>query len=242
LTFREAQLKLLAQVQDRIRNGEFTERGFARQIGISQPHANNVLKGVRNLSPNVFDAILKYLHMSILDLALVEDLEAHLDQRSAQEMAQVAFFDSPVGPGRPWPASISWRKSFPLPFPSQIVPITFAMANLEVDPLMHAILAQYDIALLDTSERLRSEISPEGLYVVSRGAEAVLRYIRPGARGFYLVTDSTLDNPNRWEQFRVPPGGLAEIVKARVRWLGRVRDRDLPGHQRGRFLYAPTSS
>ncbi len=61
MTFREAQLKLLAYVVDRIHNGELTERGFARQIGISQPHAHNVLKGVRNLSPEIFDSILKYL-------------------------------------------------------------------------------------------------------------------------------------------------------------------------------------
>ena len=61
MTFREAQLKLLAYVVDRIHNGELTERGFARLIGISQPHAHNVLKGVRNLSPEIFDSILKYL-------------------------------------------------------------------------------------------------------------------------------------------------------------------------------------
>ena len=61
MTFREAQLKLLAYVVDRIHNGELTERGFARLIGISQPHAHNVLKGVRNLSPEIFDLILTFI-------------------------------------------------------------------------------------------------------------------------------------------------------------------------------------
>jgi hypothetical protein len=60
LTFREAQLKLLAYVVDRIHNGELTERGFARLMGISQPHVHNVLKGVRNLSPEIFDSMLIY--------------------------------------------------------------------------------------------------------------------------------------------------------------------------------------
>jgi plasmid maintenance system antidote protein VapI len=50
LTFQDAQQRLLAYVRDRIHNGELTERGFARMIGISQPHVHNVLKGVRNLS------------------------------------------------------------------------------------------------------------------------------------------------------------------------------------------------
>jgi plasmid maintenance system antidote protein VapI len=85
LTFREAQLKLLAYVVDRIHNGELTERGFARLLGISQPHVHNVLKGVRNLSPEIFDSILKYFHMSLLDLASVEEVEANLKKRKAPE-------------------------------------------------------------------------------------------------------------------------------------------------------------
>jgi len=67
-TFEDAQLKLLAYVRDRIHNGELTERGFARQIGISQPHAHNALKGVRTLSPEILDTILRYFHLSLLDL------------------------------------------------------------------------------------------------------------------------------------------------------------------------------
>ena len=85
MTFREAQLKLLAYVVDRIHNGELTERGFARLLGISQPHVHNVLKGVRNLSPEIFDSILKYFHMSLLDLASVEEVEANLKKRKAPE-------------------------------------------------------------------------------------------------------------------------------------------------------------
>src|ERR1035438_1976519 len=67
-TFQDAQLKLLAYVRDRIHNGELTERGFARRVGISQPHAHNALKGVRTLSPEVLDAVLSHFHLSLLDL------------------------------------------------------------------------------------------------------------------------------------------------------------------------------
>ena len=73
-TFEEAQLKLLDYVRDRVHNGELTERGFARQIGISQPHAHNALKGVRTLSPEVLDAILRFFHLSLLDLLSLEPL------------------------------------------------------------------------------------------------------------------------------------------------------------------------
>jgi hypothetical protein len=242
LTFQDARLKLLAYVRNEVRNGEVTERGFARGIGISQPHAHNVLKGVRNLSPEVFDLALKYFHLSLLDLAPLEELEAQLQRRQTGErVAEVAFLERSIGPGRPWPAGVNWRKSFPLPFPSATVPADLAMAKLVADPAMTATLASYDIALLDTSEQRRATVSPQGLYVIERSGEAVLRYIRSGAQRHYLVTDADLDSPNAWAPFRLSTEQLSDVVKARVVWLGFEQDRNALA-QRGRFLYDPISS
>jgi hypothetical protein len=105
---------------------------------------------------------------------------------------------------------------------------------------MIATLASHDIALLDTSARGRSAITPQGLYVVERGGEAVLRHIRSGARRHYLVTDADLNQPTAWEPLALSVAQLSDAVKARVLWLGSERDRRaLP--QRGPFLYDPTS-
>jgi hypothetical protein len=79
LTFQDAQLKLLDYVRDRIQSGELTERGLARLIGISQPHAHNVLKGARNLSPEIFDSMLKYL--AIIPSPQVCEVEWHWRDR-----------------------------------------------------------------------------------------------------------------------------------------------------------------
>jgi hypothetical protein len=242
LTFQDAQLKLLAQVRDRIRNGELTERGFARLIGISQPHVHNVLKGVRKFSPQIFDSILKYFHISLLDLLPLDELQVYLQRQLQTRLAEAPFLNSPLGPGMPWPSGLNRRKRFPLPFPSTAVPSNLVMANLAPDPQMHPSLTGYDVALLDTSEPRRSKLTPEGLYVVQRDGEALLRYIRPGARVYYLVSDATMDTPTQWERLDVPGRELTEVVKARVRWLGREKDRDLPAHQRARFLYDAISS
>ena len=86
MTFQDARLSLLAYVRDQVRNGELTERGFARLIGISQPHAHNVLKGVRTLSPEIFDLMLNYLHLSLLDLAPMDEIEAQLLRRRRQQL------------------------------------------------------------------------------------------------------------------------------------------------------------
>jgi plasmid maintenance system antidote protein VapI len=237
LTFRQAQLKLLAYVVDRIHNGELTERGFARLIGISQPHAHNVLKGVRNLSPEIFDSMLNYFHLSLLDLASVQEIEANLNKRKTPpRVAEAPFLDGPIGPGLAWPEHINWRRSYPLPFPALTGRADLIMVELASDPYMYDTIAGSDVALLDTAERALSDISPFALYVASRGGEALVRHIRPCKRGIYLVTDATLDNPSLWEQLSVPVSEMATFVKARVWWLGRERDRNLPLHQRGRFL------
>jgi hypothetical protein len=246
LNFQDARLRLLAYVRDQVRNGELTERGLARLIGISQPHAHNVLKGARTLSPDIFDLVLKYLHLSLLDLAPLDEIEAQLhSRRTHPRVAEAAFLDRSIGPGKPWPAALNWRKTFPLPFPSRTVPEGLAMAKLVPDPAMTTTLGSYDIALLDTSDHQRSVFSPSGLapnglYAIEHCGEAVLRYIRSGGRCHYLVTDDAWDNPRAWKPLSLSSAQLSDAVKARVRWLGREGDRDTVP-QRGRFLYDPIS-
>jgi hypothetical protein len=246
LTYQDAQLRLLAYVRSQIRNGELTERGFARLIGISQPHVHNVLKGVRNLSPHIFDLALKYLHLTLLDLVPSEELDGYLRRRRQPERsAEVPFLDRPIGPGMPWPARVNSRKSYPLPFPSLQAPANLVMASLIADPSMLPTLGSSDVALLDNSPIRPSTLAPQGLFVVELGKDArmqaVIRYIRPGMHRYYLATDATLDTPIDWDPFPVSASELAAAVKARVLWIGRERDRDAPA-QRGRFLYAPISS
>ena len=242
MNFQDARLKLLAYVRNEIRNGELTERRLARLVGISQPHAHNVLKGARTLSPQVFDLLLKYLHLSLLDLIPVEELEAQLERRRPlPPVAQIPFLETPIGPGRPWPSSVDWAKTFPAPVSPVTIPNDLLMANLADDPTMAATLAACDLALLDTSERQCSAVDPEGLYVVERGGEAVIRSIRSGARGYYLVADATLDHPAAWEPLQLSTAPDSAAVKARVVWLGRGSDRNAR-LQRGRLLYDPISS
>jgi hypothetical protein len=236
LTFQDARLKLLAYVRNEVRNGELTERRFARLVGISQPHAHNVLKGVRTLSPEIFDLALRYFHLSLLDLASLEEIEAQFHRRRARERGpEVAFFATPVGPGQPFPARINWRKTFPLPFPSPSIPPEMAMAALVADPEMPVSLGSWDIALLDVSERSRRNISARALYVIERDGEALVRFLRWGASCRYLVTDLGMDTPAAWQRV------VNERIQARVLWLGRERERDAPV-QRGGFLFDPISS
>ena len=68
MLFHQALEIVKTNITRRIRNGELTERGLARRLGISQAHMHNVLKGVRVLTPELADRILLEFHSSLEDL------------------------------------------------------------------------------------------------------------------------------------------------------------------------------
>ena len=96
--FELLQLRLIAHVQDRVQRGELTERGLARRTGISQPHLHNVLKGVRVLSPQIGDVLLRHLHITLLDLLKDEEWSAHASLSDASCPAATRF---PASDGLP---------------------------------------------------------------------------------------------------------------------------------------------
>ncbi len=76
MTFEQLLDRLTARLRAMMRNGELTERGFARRVGLSQPHLHNVLAGARAMTPRVADQILEELDLSALDLFTEEEKSA----------------------------------------------------------------------------------------------------------------------------------------------------------------------
>ena len=68
MTLAEIQLRFVSLLRKRVRNGELTERGLARAVGVSQPHIHNVLSGKRTFSVETTDDIMRQLHLDLLDL------------------------------------------------------------------------------------------------------------------------------------------------------------------------------
>jgi plasmid maintenance system antidote protein VapI len=73
VNFDTLQIRLIALVNFRIRNGEFTERGLARMLHVSQPQMHNVLKGNRRLQWDLADELLRKFSVTIQDLINFED-------------------------------------------------------------------------------------------------------------------------------------------------------------------------
>ncbi len=68
MTFRGMLNGVVQEIRRRVQNGEITERGLARAAGLSQPHVHNVLKGVRLMSPDSADRLIRALGLNALDL------------------------------------------------------------------------------------------------------------------------------------------------------------------------------
>lgn len=56
------------EVRTRVRNGQATERGLALRAGVSQPYLHNVLKGARQMTPDLADRLMRELNLTVTDL------------------------------------------------------------------------------------------------------------------------------------------------------------------------------
>jgi transcriptional regulator with XRE-family HTH domain len=83
ISFEALLARLISFVNLRIKNGEYTERGLARILGVSQPQMHNVLKGARTLHADLADRLLRKLGISILHLFEESELTGELRARLA---------------------------------------------------------------------------------------------------------------------------------------------------------------
>jgi len=223
MLFQTLQSRLVTAIRTRVRSGELTERRLARLTGISQPHVHNVLKGVRVLSPEVADQLLRELRLSLLDLLDAAELSAHLavDTAAGSPYREVPVLEGALGPGHAFPETLSGTSRQPFPdiqVRTLVRPVT---ARLGADPSMSATVVEGDLVLLDQSERRREEIEPDALYAVEHEGQGLIRWVRCGARCIYLVTADSFTTPIRWVQVPLTGWRVLEIVKARVVWIAR---------------------
>jgi plasmid maintenance system antidote protein VapI len=85
VTFELLSERLLAFVRLRIKNGEYTERGLARILGVSQPQMHNVLKGARGLRPALADRFLRKFGITALELLTDAELNDAISTRRLSE-------------------------------------------------------------------------------------------------------------------------------------------------------------
>jgi len=219
VTFSDLQLRLLQHLLTRVRNGELTERGLARMVGISQPHIHNVLKGVRTLSPELSDSILVHLRISLIDLLDRTQIAKYSgsDGNEYYESCYIPVLSDPIGPGLPWPCRIEESRRFLIDRRKVASFRNPIIARISPDARMLPAIHEGDFALLDQSQSAREQIDPDALYLIKSGSQALIRRVRQGqGNALYMVTEDSLQTPELWEKILLTCHELPHLIRARV--------------------------
>jgi hypothetical protein len=216
MLFADLMDSLIAVLRARVRNGEITERGLARMVGISQPHMHNVLKGTRSLSPELSDRVLQHLRLSVMDLIEPEKLGTRSNNVEPVAYDYVPVLCGSLGPACPWPTEISNTDRLPfLSAQTSGIPRPVAV-RLAEDVRMVDTFSAGDIALLDQSQRARTELDPNGHYVVRLAGAGILRRVHMAGRALFLIPDDTQQRPSAWQRVQLEGKSLSQVIRARA--------------------------
>ena len=248
MVFEHLETRLLDLVKDRICQGEITVRALARLSGISQPHLHNVLKGTKTLSRESCDLLLRSVRLSVLDLVTEEELRSQFEKLSTPReiLYEKPLLAGLVGPGHPWPATMNWPDRVRIPILPSRSTKDLVVFRLGEDAEMPTSLHGCNIAAADTSIAARERPLPVGLYVVNRGEDTVLRYVRRGWQALYLIRDGEQEQGACWQALsygaNCDPRAITDILLGQVCWLGRTELRKMPRIQSGQLAMEATSA
>jgi hypothetical protein len=209
MDFALLQERLVTLVRNRVRSGEVTERGLATLAGVSQPHVHNVLKGVRRLSADMADHLLRSLHLSLFDLLMREELSAAINPAPGAHHRTVYALRTPLGPGWSFPEESD--ETYPFRATDLDDVQDPVVAQLGHDPGLPSPLRENDWVLLDRGEAVLLHPA-DGIYVVEMGGEALVRVAR-GREGVWEIPGIG----------RLPAEDQAilDVMKAKVMWMSR---------------------
>jgi len=211
MSFEKLLDNLIEVLRERVRNGEITERRLARITGISQPHLHNVLKGVRVLTPDLSDRILREISLSVSDL---------WSSPAAPGDADVPIVQDPVGPGCPYPREC-YNGSYPLSSELRTGLTHPAVFRLVRDTQMEPEVKEKDVVLVDRSQSMRHSPECRALYLVEFEGCGLIRYVRPSGSGLSLVTSETWNWPELWPHADLAGRDILEVIRGRIVWIGR---------------------
>jgi hypothetical protein len=89
------------------------------------------------------------------------------------------------------------------------------VARLAEDTVMRAVFHGGDVVLLDRAESRRRVSDATSYYAVEHLHEGLIRRLRRGSRGLYLIPES-----GGGDYISLRDENILEIVKARVVWYG----------------------
>lgn len=222
LTFGRLQEGLVQSVRRRVNNGEYTERGLARMIGISQPHMHHVLKGLRGLTPEVGDALVACLGGSLLDLLDASELGRALVDRSPEQRgnAHIPVLQGYLGPGHVCPDLRQIEDWIPAPWTEHSPAVRPVMMELAPDDRFGRLFPRATHALVDLDESVRVTPSPSQWYLVRIRNAGILRQVRRQGQTLHVLGQMVIGEKDEAEELPLAGSSVLQHVRGLLLWVG----------------------
>lgn len=244
VTFSTLQRRMVAHLRTLMSNGELTERGLARMIGVSQPHMHNILKGVRPLSLEIGDQISGVLGISLLEFAESAELASVLEDRVAEDASARVVRAAPgqVSPYRGFPDLTAAERWVRIPASTVALVERPVLVGFQADPEIAACFRGATHILLDLNERARLAVHEQCWYALRWGGAGYVRQVRR-ERGVLVILGQRSWRPAAIPD-RIPLGDLPTLamIRARVAWCGPDPKSGCLSDQSGFSLPIPTLS
>jgi hypothetical protein len=203
-----------------VHSGEVSERRLARLSTISQPHLHNVFKGIRTLSPEAADRLMR-----AMDITVPQVLWSG-GGVNATEIRAIPLLRARIGPGST--AAFDAFRGY-LPFPVGLIsgltdPVAaYLAADLALPPDYRA----GDLVLLDRNHAPRRDLSARSGFIVAENAGLRVRYVRRARSG--LEVASLPEFSGVGQTISLQGKDILDIVRARIVWIGREMETPLGG-------------
>ena len=128
----------------------------------------------------------------------------------------VAVLDGPIGPGCPYPSSVSDREMYPFR-PAELDELGSPVAaRLALDTKGAAPFGRGDLVLLDRTEAVRRDPDEESYYALDLNGGSDIRLVRRAGRRLYVADPRSGDDPRRWHSLSLADRDLLDVIQGRV--------------------------
>ncbi|MGO9240012.1 MAG: helix-turn-helix transcriptional regulator [Bryobacteraceae bacterium] len=235
--------RLLERLRFQIAAGSLTVRRLARQIGISQPHMQNLISGKRAMNVEMADRLLEFLGISPLNLATGAELGSALERvaPSPELVRYVPLLAGLVGPAHPFsePGENSGWVALPAAAAEQWRQPVFA--ELGGDPELAKEFPGASFVLLETALPARFRVRIDAWYAIRWSGGGWIRRLRHEAGRLVILGQEGLRPAIGPDRIELRGTTTDAHIRGLVVWLGGDPRHPNPLAQSGYLMPPPAA-
>lgn len=220
MNFSDLQSELVKILRTKIRNGEISERRMAVEVGLSQPHIHNIMKGLRQISPSVADRLMSRYQIRL-------ETSIHQNNSELNKISHIYLTSSRIGEG-----SVTWHPerimgTFSVPFAFLGGPGQYIAARLGLDDAMAPFFLHDDIVVIDYAPCTHIDFPADSVFVVQTVRGVRLRHLKATGGQIWAAGSASRSEAGGWVALG-PAVFPLECIAGRVIWLSRQIANPIP--------------